>query len=307
MTTNRRMERSTKEIHKFLAEHMTENMSMDEINALINDHLGEINAGIDRRRTEETAESADDFMDMAEDCLEKGDEQGALRLARKAQKLDPDNLDVEWFLIQREVKEPEVLLRRIELALEKGKESLEKQGYFEDSVGEFWQILETRPYMRMKDECVTILVDFGMLKLAAREAEDMIRLNANDNLGVRHRLMHIYAMLEDAESAEALLKKYSEHDEGPMLMALALLYYKLGETDRAEKYLRRLTKTNKETRAFIRDVRDESFGRKLEEIRRRGGYRPFSEEELIMAYVENENAYKSAPLFFRWMGKTLKM
>ena len=37
------------------------------------------------------------------------------------------------------------------------------------------------------------------------------------------------------------------------------------------------------------------------------GYAPFTEEELIMMYDENEEVYNSAPLFFRWMLKTLKM
>ena len=41
MPGNRRMEKGMKEIHKFLAEHTTEDMSMDEINALLNEHLKE--------------------------------------------------------------------------------------------------------------------------------------------------------------------------------------------------------------------------------------------------------------------------
>ena len=139
MPGSRRMERGMKEIHQFLAEHATEDMSMDEINALLNAHLEEMNAGTDEPRTEETAETADDLMDLAEDSLEDGNKQEALRLARKALKLEPDNLDVEWFLIQHEEKEPESLLRRIQLALERGKESLEKQGFFgEEYIGEFW-------------------------------------------------------------------------------------------------------------------------------------------------------------------------
>ena len=307
MATNRRMERSTKEMHKFLAEHTTEDMTMDEINALLQEHLGEINAGIDRRRTEETAETADDYMDMAEDRLAEGNEQEALRLARKALKLEPDNLDAEWFLIQREVKAPEDLLRRVELALERGKASLEKQGFFDDSVGEFWQLLETRPYMRLRDQYVVMLRDTGRLRMAAREAEDMIRLNTNDNLGERFTLMHLYAALEEAEPAEALLKKFSEHDEGAVLLPLTLLYYKLGNMDKAEKTLRRLTKVNKETRTFIRDMESGQYERKISKIREQGGYAPFTEEELIMMYDENEDVYDGAPLFFRWMAKTLKM
>ena len=308
MPGNRRMEKGMKEIHKFLAEHTTEDMSMDEINALLNEHLKEMNAGVAEPATEETAETADDLMDLAEDALEDGNEQEALRLARKALKLEPDNLDVEWFLIQREEKEPEGMLKRIRMALERGKASLEEQGFFdEDSIGEFWQIFETRPYLRLKDQYVVSLAEFGMLRMAVREAEEIIRLNTQDNLGVRFTLMHLYASLEDAKSAEDLLKQYSEHDEGQMMLPLTLLYYKLGDTDKAEKALRRLTRINKETRQFIRDVRSDNLDRKLETIRNRGGYSPFTEEELIMAYSENEDVYHSAPLFFRWLSRTLKM
>lgn len=207
-----------------------------------------------------------------------------------------------------EEKEPENLLNRIRLALERGKASLESQGFFDDEyIGEFWQTFETRTFMRLKDQYVVSLAEFGMLKMAAREAEEMIRLNTQDNLGVRFTLMHLYAVLEDAESAETLLKQYSEHDESPMMLALTLLYYKLGETDKAEKALRRLTRINKETRKFVRDVLTDKLDRKLEAIQNQGGYSPFTEEELIMMYSENEDVYHSAPFFFRWVSKTLKM
>ena len=305
---DRRRERGTKEIHKFLAEHVTEDMSMDDINALLSKHINEINARIPEEITEETADCADDFMDLAEDKLDDGDLQGAIRLARKALKLEPDNLDAEWFLIQHEEKEPESLLRRMQLALERGKNSLEEKGFFEkENIGEFWQMIETRPYMRLMNEYITALTEFGMLKTAVRESEEMMRLNAQDNLGLRFSLMHLYAMLEDAEAAENLKAKFSEHDEGPMLLALTLLYYKLGETDKAEKTLRSLTRINKETRAFVRDVLSDKTDRIMSAVEKRGGYTPFSEEELVMALSENENAYQSAPLFFRWMAKTLKI
>lgn len=304
---NRRMDHSMKEIHKFIAENTTEEMSIEDINALLASHLDEIKVGMEKRRTEATAETADDFLDMAEDRVKKGDDQGALRLARKAQKLEPDNLDVELFLIQHEKMEPETFLSRTRMALEHGKSILEKQGYFKEDTGHFWQVLETRPYMRLMDQYVTCLSESGKLRMAAREAEEMIRLNNEDNLGARFTLMHLYAALEDAEAAERLLKKYSEHDEGPMLLALTLLYYKLDDDHQAEKYLRRLIRNNKETRAFIRDALSDNLDRKAAEVQRKGSYSPFSEEELIITYSENEDVYDSAPLFFRWMAKVLKM
>lgn len=308
MQNNRRMERSMKELHQFLAENATQDMSMDEINALMNAHIQEINAGPEKHLTEENAETADDLMDLAEDSLAAGNEQEAIRLARKAAKLDPENIDIEWFLIQHEEREPESILRRMQLALDRGRDSLQKQGFFEEKyIGEFWQTLETRPYMRLMEQYVGMLKELGMQRMAICEAEEMIRLNKQDNLGMRYTLMHLYALLEDAESAEKLMKQYSEHDECPMLLGLTLLYYKLGETDPAEKALRRLTRINKETRAFIRDALDDNLERKIKTIHSKGGYSPFTEEELIVTCSENFAAYESVPLFFRWMSRALKM
>ena len=305
---DRRTDRTMKEIHQFLREHATEDMSMDEINDLLSTHMQEINAAITKEKTEETAETADDFMDLAEEKLEAGDELGGLRLARKALKLEPDNLDVSWFIIRTEEKDPEVLLRNIRMILETGKASLEKQGFFDaDCIGDFWQILETRPYIRLKSQYVFSLIEAGKLKMAVQEAEDIICLNQDDNMGVRFRLMHLYAGLEDAESAEKMLNKYSEHDECPILMALILLYYKLDKTDQAEKYLRRLLKINKDTRTFVRDILAGRQEHILSEINQRGGYVPYTEEELVVTYVENESIYESVPLFFRWITKALKM
>ena len=91
------------------------------------------------------------------------------------------------------------------------------------------------------------------------------------------------------------------------MLALTLLYYKLDDDHQAEKYLRRLIRNNKETRAFIRDALSDNLDRKAAEVQRKGSYSPFSEEELIITYSENEDVYDSAPLFFRWMAKVLKM
>ena len=131
-------ERAMKEVHKFLQENVTENMSMDEINALLQAHLKEINANIPKGITEETAETADDFMELAEQKYKDGDEMGALRLARKAQKIDPDNLDIDLFLLAGEKGSVDKTLRKFQKILEKGKTILEKQGCFQEDVGHFW-------------------------------------------------------------------------------------------------------------------------------------------------------------------------
>ena len=300
-------ERAMKEVHKFLQENVTENMSMDEINALLQAHLKEINANIPKGITEETAETADDFMELAEQKYKDGDEMGALRLARKAQKMDPDNLDIDLFLLAGEKESVDKTLRKFQKILEKGKTILEKQGCFQEDVGHFWQVFETRPYIRAKGQYVLTLIHAGKLKKAAQEAEDILQLNEQDNLGMRYTLMHLYAALEDAESAQKLFEKYSDGEESPIFLALTLLYYKLDETDRAQKYLRQLTRVNKGTRAFVRDVITDKVERVLSKIEKQGGFSPFSEEELVEIYDENLPVYLGTPSFFEWLAYELKL
>ena len=303
----RETERAMKEIHKFLQEQVTENMSMDEINALLQAHLKEINANIPKELSEETAKTADDFIELAEQKYEEGDEKGA-RPNYAISDAFYEIYDVDKvFLIACEAGDIDTIQKKFQRILEKGKTILEKQGCFQEDVGQFWQVLETRPYIRAKGQYVLLLARAGKLKKAAQEAEDIIRLNEQDNLGIRYVLMHLYAALEDAESAQKLLGKYSKYEEGPILLALTLLYYKLDETDQAKKYLRQLTKVNKETRAFVRDVLTEKVDRVLSVIEKQGGFAPLSEEELVEIYNENIMIYLSAPDFFDWLANELKL
>ncbi len=222
--------------------------------------------------------------------------------------MDPDDLDAIILEVRLGESNPLNALRRVRLATEQGKRNLKKRGFFsEEYIGEFWKTLETRPYMRSMQVYVANLMDFGMLRLAAKEAEEMIRLNTEDNLGMRFSLMHIYAALEEPGLAEALLKKYSKHDETPMLLGIALLYYKIGDTNKAEIYIKRLTKTNSDTKKFIRGVIEDTHKNKMREVLNNGVYRPFSEEELLMTWHENSEVYDGASFFFLWVADVLKI
>lgn len=84
---------------------------------------------------------------------------------------------------------------------------MHKNGYMnKEYIGRFWSILETRPYMRVKYRYMDILKECGMLCFAISECEDMIRLCENDNLGIRHILMALYAFTENEEKALTLYK-----------------------------------------------------------------------------------------------------
>ena len=143
------------------------------------------------------------------------------------------------------------------------------------------------------------LAEAGMMTLAARQYEEMIRLSENDNLGARYSLMHVYAYLEQEEPALKLHKKYDGYEETQMLLPLSVLYFKRGDFDKAEEYLKRLCAANKDTKKFFRAIKRDKLDHYVEEISGYG-YRPFTIQELIVELMENSFLFRTVPLYMEW-------
>ena len=77
--------------------------------------------------------------------------------------------------------------------METAAQQLKPEGYFKEDVGAFWEILETRPYMRVCYTYFDALISCGMMHRAIDEGQRLLELCENDNLGVRYQLMHLYA------------------------------------------------------------------------------------------------------------------
>lgn len=70
---------------------------------------------------------------------------------------------------------------------------MKAQGYDTDEyIGDYRRFIETRPYMRAKLQYINMMTSSGMMDRVIEECEDVLRLNENDNMGVRYLLMHLY-------------------------------------------------------------------------------------------------------------------
>jgi tetratricopeptide (TPR) repeat protein len=97
---------------------------------------------------------------------------------------------------------------------------------FRDLEGEFWGWLETRPYMRARLGLALELLHAGRAREALPHLRDLLRLNPNDNQGVRTVLAGALADVgEDAELGE-LLDRYGEDDSADMAWTRALLAFR---------------------------------------------------------------------------------
>lgn len=161
---------------------------------------------------------------------------------------------------------------------------------------------ETRPYMRVHYAYFDMLISCGMMRQAISEGQRLLELCENDNLGVRYQMMHLYVFMEDEMHALALHKQFDSYEETQMLLPLAVLYYKLNEFDRAEDYIKRLAKVNKDTKKFLRAAAQDKLDEHIDALDPYG-YQPFTMGELLEEFIQFSYLFDSVPYFFAWASK----
>ena len=249
-----------------------------------------------------TAKTSDDFFELAKMTE---DLSLSLKYAKKSLKLDPENLDAAFFIAEIEADSYVDMLERTEKILEYGEKIMIEKGFMDkENIGSFWLIVETRPYMRVKFAYANLLKDCGMLIAAISEYEDMMRLCKNDNLGVRHSLMYLYAATENEKKAAKLYKKFEFFDSS-LILSLSILYYRKKDLKESLKYLKELEKGNKDTKKFFKFVYEGKIDDILEEIND-FGYRPATIEELAMSFAENNNLFNSTVGYVEWAYNQLR-
>lgn len=197
------------------------------------------------------------YLDLA---IEADDDKVARKNAHKALTIDPYCTDAELLLIDLMDITPEDTKKRFEKLIQKTEKHLEEEGYFaEENIGSFYLIHETRPYIRALSTYMDVLIGLGKFKAAIREGANILRLNQNDNMGIRYDLMTLHAMMEDVDSAEQLCAAYDEESAG-MLLPLILLYYKVDEYTKARRYLKLLAKKNPDLKKLmLEELTDEEM------------------------------------------------
>jgi tetratricopeptide (TPR) repeat protein len=116
--------------------------------------------------------------------------------------------------------------------LEAGELALGRDG-FEEYDGHFWGFLETRPYMRARAGLAVTLLKLGEEDAAVEHFRAMLKLNPNDNQGIRYLLLACLLRRDDAEGVKTLLGSYADEWSAYWLYTRALIAYRNGEADGA--------------------------------------------------------------------------
>lgn len=219
--------------------------------------------------------------------------------------LDPENLDLLLIKNEEKKRNQDEYLAGLEEIVAIGNKQMQEGGYFKNSKGEFWLVFETRPYMSACYDYLTALMMNGFVTRAIKECERLLELCEDDNLGIRYDLMHLCALTENRERAEKLQKQYKEDYSTQMKLPLCFLYYKIGETEKAEKLLLETYKFNKDLLKFVKKILADKIYEEFDKLSGIG-YRPGTIEELLVEYERYCLIFACCPLFFIWIKKTLE-
>jgi tetratricopeptide (TPR) repeat protein len=145
-------------------------------------------------------------------------------LARQALEISPDCADAYNILAETE-HSPEKALELFEQAMAAGERAIGAEG-FHELEGNFWSATETRPYMRAAQNVAELSWLLGQRSRAIEMFERMLRLNPNDNQGIRYRLVSYYLEEGDDKAAIKLLKKYKNDVSATWVYSQALVIFR---------------------------------------------------------------------------------
>jgi tetratricopeptide (TPR) repeat protein len=183
--------------------------------------------------------------DRAEDLLERAylarGRRGVL-IARQALEVWPDCADAYSFLAGR-APDRESAARLYELGMAAGERAMGTEAF--EQAGDFWGILETRPYMRARAGLAETLVEQERLPEAVEHYQEMLRLNPNDNQGLRHTLVNLLIELGRDEEAWRLVEPYPEDGALLEFPRALLLFRRDGDSLEARRALNQAVRSNR--------------------------------------------------------------
>jgi len=228
------------------------------------------------------------------DAWEAPTKKRRIALARKALEISPDCADDYHILAETEAASRDDVIALYRKGVEAGERAIGKKA-FKNDVGHFWGLLETRPYMRARAGLAECLRAEGKPAEAVEHYWDMLRLNPNDNQGIRDLLMPCLIELGRDKDAEKLFKQYKGDGMAVWMYSRALLdFRKHGDSAISDRSLKKALEEN-------RHVPDYLHGRK-KMPRDIPDYYGFGDEnEAVLYAYGNRGAWKATPGAMEWL------
>jgi tetratricopeptide (TPR) repeat protein len=166
---------------------------------------------------------------------------------------------------------------------------------FRDHAGHFWGLFETRPYMRAREWFAESLWTLGRGEEAVEHFEDMLRLNPEDNQGVRYRLADLLLSLARHDSLAELLDRYKDDDLAHWSYTRTLLAFRLeGDSTEALRHLRQALRANSHVPKFL-------LGLKPLPLEEPSLFSPGREDEAALYAASAIDLWRNTPGALEWL------
>ncbi len=246
MTDRRAMEAFSAKIQQLLS---TQNFSsIEEANSFLAENLTGMHLDDIELAPKSSLEKAQALVWEAFDTNSK---KKRIALAKEAIEISPDCADAYTLLAEMSDSGTEII-SYLRQAVEAGKRSISHVLDKDPKDYPFWQVLETRPYMRALESLASALFGKGDEEESIALWKELLRLNPNDNQGVRYTLIPILVGQDKLSEVEDFILKYDGDVCASFLFSKALfLFKKHGDTIESRKALKEAVKRNKYVMEFF--------------------------------------------------------
>ena len=197
-------------------------------------------------RPETPVEQAQDLIYKALEAVGKE----RLELAKHALKVSPDCADAYVLLAEGKAKNAEEALNLYESGVKAGERALGKK-VFEEAAGNFWGMVETRPYMRARLGLAQCLWTLGRREEAINHFHELLRLNPSDNQGVRYILAASLLEVGDIDALYQLLGQYDEPTAEWLYTKALVAFIKQGDSTEARRLFMEARKHNPQVVSYL--------------------------------------------------------
>ncbi len=159
-----------------------------------------------------------------------------IELAKQALEISPDCADAYVLLAEEQAKSLKEAFSLYDAGVKAGERVLGGKVFLEE-VGHFWGMIETRPYMRARAGLAQCLWDLGKHKEAIEHYRDMLRLNPNDNQGIRYLLAACLLELGEISALQELLGQYDEPTADWLYTGALVAFLQHGDSSEARQQL----------------------------------------------------------------------
>ena len=132
----------------------------------------------------------------------------ALHLAEKALRADPECLDALAIVAQHKHEAWPERAAEFERIVATGERRLGGPAFFAEHKGRFWNRVETRPYMRVREQWAHLLAFTDRLPAAVAHYEALLDLDPLDHLHVRVLLLCRYLELGRLDDAKRIMARF---------------------------------------------------------------------------------------------------